>query len=158
MSNYIDKNLGRGEEIVKKAQLNSLFLLGKWICGICFFWLLFIPTIKAIVATIQFKNMELGITTKRVMGKTGVFNTKALDAPLNKIQNTSVTQTFWGKIFNFSTVRIDTAAGNFSFEAVKDADSFKRALMNEIDNYEEALVKQQAMEMANAMSAALSFY
>ena len=129
MSNYIDKNLGRGEEIVKKAQLNSLFLLGKWICGICFFWLLFIPTIKAIVATIQFKNMELGITTKRVMGKTGVFNTKALDAPLNKIQNTSVTQTFWGKIFNYGTVVCQGAnRNNITFRCVKNAESIKKAI------------------------------
>ena len=155
MSNYIGNSLGKGEKVVKRAQFNGLFLLGKWILGVLFCWLLFIPTIKAIAETVKFKNVELGFTNKRVVGKRGVFNTRTLDAPLNKIQNMTVTQTFFGQIFNYSTVRIDTAAGSFYFEAVKDADHFKRLLMNEIDKYEEELVKQQAMQMANAMSAAL---
>lgn len=156
MSNYIGNSLGKGEEVVKRAQFNGLFLLGKWILGVLFCWLLFIPTIKAIAATVQFKNMELGFTNKRVIGKRGVFNTRTLDAPLNKIQNATVSQTFFGKIFNFSDVRIDTAAGSFYVEAVKDADHFKRSLMNQIDKYEENLIKQQAMQMASAMSAALN--
>ena len=155
MSNYIDRNLVAGEETIKKAQLNSLFLLGRWILGILFFWMLLIPTVIAIISTIQFKNIEFGFTNKRIIGKTGVLGIKTFDAPLNKIQSISVTQSFFGKIFNFSTVRIDTAAGGPRFVAVKYADNFKRALMNEIDNYEEALVKRQSMEMANAMSAAL---
>lgn len=156
MGKYVENNLGKNETIIKKADLNGLFLLSKWIVGILFFWLLLIPTIKALVATVRFKNIELAITNKRLIGKVGVANTQALDAPLNKIQNVSVSQGFWGKIFNFGTVRIDTAAGKFEFGAIKNADAFKGMIMAQIDQYEEDRVKQQAAEMANAMSAALN--
>lgn len=156
MGKYVENNLGKNETIVKKADLNGLFLLSKWFMGILFCWLLFIPTIKALVATVRFKNIELAITNKRLIGKVGVANTQALDAPLNKIQNVSVSQGLWGKIFNFATIRIDTAAGKFEFGAIKNADAFKGMIMAQIDQYEEDRVKQQATEMANAMSAALN--
>ncbi len=51
MSNYIEENLNRNEKIVEKAKLNALALVPIWICGMLFFWLLLIPTIKAIAAT-----------------------------------------------------------------------------------------------------------
>lgn len=155
MGKYVENNLGKNETIVKKANLNGLFLLGTWIKGILFCWLLLIPLIKAIIATVKFTHIELAITNKRVVGKVGVANTNSLDAPLNKIQNASVSQPFFGKIFNYGVVRIDTAAGKFEFPAVKNAENFKGMLMAQIDQYEEDRVKQQAAEMANAMSAAL---
>lgn len=155
MANYVESNCGKNEVVIKKADRNSLFLLGTWIKGILLFWLLLIPVIKAIIATIQFMHIELGVTNKRIIGKVGVANTKALDAPLNKIQNASVTQPFFGKIFNYATVRIDTAAGAFEFNAIKNADNFKGILMAQIDQYEEDRVKQQAAEMASAMSSVL---
>ena len=111
MSKYVEKNLGKNETIVKKADLNGLFLVAAWIKGILFCWLLLIPTIKAIIATVRFKNIELAITTKRIIGKIGVANTQALDAPLNKVQNVAVAQPFFGKIFNYATVKIITLAG-----------------------------------------------
>ena len=156
ISKYVENNLGKNETVVKKAELNGLFLLTTWIQGILFCWLLLIPLIKAISKTVQFKCQELAITNKRVIGKVGVANTSALDAPLNKIQNISVKQTFWGKIFNHGIVTITTAAGNFVFPAVKNADAFKGAIMAQIDQYEEDRIKQQAAEMASAMGAVLN--
>ena len=156
MGKYVESNLGKNESIVKKAELNGLFLLGAWIKGILFCWLLLIPLIKAIVATVKFNNIELAITNKRVVGKVGVANTNALDAPLNKIQNVSVSQPLFGKIFNYGTVRVDTAAGKFEFAAVKNADAFKGMIMSQIDQFEEDRIKQQASEMANAMAAAIN--
>ena len=155
MGKYVESNLGKNETIVKKAELNALFLLGAWLKGILFCWLLLIPTIKAIIKTVQFNHIELAITNKRIIGKAGVANTQSLDAPLNKIQNTSVSQPFFGKIFNYGVVRIDTAAGKFEFGCVKNAEAFKGMIMAQIDQYEEDRVKQQAAEMAQAMSAAL---
>lgn len=155
MGKYVENNLGKNEAIVKKADRNGLFLLSAWLKGILGCWLLLIPTIKAIIATVQFNHVELAITNKRVIGKSGVVNTKALDAPLNKIQNVSVTQTFGGKIFNYSTVKINTAAGEYTFGAIKNADAFKGMLMAQIDQFEEDRLAQQANQMAQAMAGAI---
>lgn len=156
MGKYVDRSLGKNETVVNTAKLNKLFLVGTWIKGILLCWVLLIPTIKAIIATVRFFHIELAITNKRVIGKVGVLNTKAMDASLNKIQNASVTQPFWGKVFNYGTVQIDTAAGKFTFEAIKNADAFKNMLLAQIDQYEEDRVKQQAAEMASAMASAMS--
>ena len=153
---YLEKNLGKNEVIVKKADKNGLFLLGAWIKGILFFWLLFIPLFKAIAATIRFKNIELGITNKRIIGKVGVFNTQTLDAPLNKIQNVGEKQTFFGKIFNFSTITISTAAGEYVFDCIKSGSQFKGMVMGQIDQYEEDRIAQQASQMANAMAGVIN--
>lgn len=152
---YVEQNLGKDETIVRKADLNSLFLLSTWLKGILLCWLLLIPTIKAIIATVQFHHIELAITTKRVIGKYGVMNTKALDSPLNKIQNVSVTQQFFGKIFNYSTIQINTAAGEYQFGAIKNGDAFKGMIMAQIDQYEEDRLNQQANKMAQAMASAI---
>ncbi len=156
MGKYVENNLGKNEVIVKKADRNGLFLLATWLKGILLCWLLLIPTIKAIIATVQFNHVELAITNKRIVGKYGVVNTKALDASLNKVQNVSVTQTFFGKIFNYSTVKINTAAGEFEFGAIKNADAFKGMIMAQIDQFEEDRLAQQANQMAQAMAGALN--
>lgn len=156
MSKYVENSLGKNETIVKKADLNGLFLVGAWVKGILLIWLLFIPFIKAIIATVRFSAIELAITSRRVVGKIGVANTKAMDAPLNKIQNVSVTQPFLGKIFNYGTIKITTAAGEFTFGAIKNADAFKGMIMAQMDQFEEDRLKQQADQMAKAMAGAIN--
>ena len=155
MGKYVENNIGMNENIVQKAKLTKLFLVGTWIKGILLCWLLFIPVFKAIVATIRHFKTELGITNKRIIGKVGIINTKALDAPLNKIQNVSSEQKFWGKIFNYGTIKVNTAAGSYDFDGVSSPDEFKRSIMNQIEQYEQDRVKQQAAEMASAMAGAL---
>ena len=156
MGKYVENNLGKNEQIVKKADLNGLFLLAAWLKGILLCWLLLIPTIKAIIATVRFTHIELAITNKRVVGKVGVANTKALDAPLTKIQNVSVTQKLGGKIFNYATVEISTAAGKYEFGAIKNAEAFKGMLMAQIDQFEEDRLAQQANQMAQAMAGVIN--
>lgn len=156
MGKYVENQIGKNESIVKKADLNGLFILGAWIKGILFCWLFLIPTIKAIISTIKFNNIELAVTNKRIIGKVGVANTSAMDSPLNKIQNVSLTQPFLGKIFNYSTVEIVTAAGKYQFPAIKDGQGFKNIVMAQIDQYEEDRVKQQASEMAKSMASVLN--
>lgn len=153
---YVEKQLGKNEVLVKKADRNGLFLLAAWIKGILFFWVLLIPLFKAIAATIKFKNVELAITNKRIIGKVGVFNTQTLDAPLNKIQNAGEKQGFWGKIFNYSVITINTAAGEYIFPCIKNGAKFKGMIMGQIDQYEEDRIAQQAQQMASAMSGVLN--
>lgn len=155
MGKYVENNLGKNEVIVKKADRNALFLFGAWLKGIVFCWLLLIPTIKAIIATIRFTHVELAVTNKRVVGKVGVLNTQSLDSPLNKVQNASVKQPLFGKIFNYGTVIINTAAGEYNFGAIKNAEAFKGLLMAQIDQFEEDRLKQQADQMAQAMASAI---
>ncbi len=155
MGRYVEQNLTKNEKVVKNAELNILSLVFAWVFGILFFWLFLIPVFKAIKKTVAYCNTELTITNKRIIGKVGAASSKSLDAPLDKIQNASVSSSLGGKIFNYGTIEIDTAAGKFLFMNIKNADSFKNMITVAIDEAEEEKTKRQAEEMAAAMAAAM---
>ena len=152
---YVSDNLNKNEEIIKEAKLSIARLILSILGGVLFFWVLLIPLFKAIKAVIRYFTTELAFTNKRVIGKAGSVDSGSLDAPLNKIQNVSVSSGLWGKILHYGTIEISTAGGKIRFEGIQDAESFKRALMNQVEVYEEDRVKAQAEEMAAAMASAM---
>ncbi len=151
MGKYVEANLNVKESIMKSAQLHPLQLVGAWIWGILGFWLLLIPTINAIKVTIRYLNTELAVTNKRVIGKAGFINSAALDAPLNKVQNVTVSSGLFGKIFGYGNIKVETAGSGLVFYGIKEADVFKKFLMNQIEEYEESRIRAQAEQMAAAI-------
>ncbi len=148
MGHYVQNNIFRDENIVKKANFNKIYLIGPIL------WSCFVITIPWTVPKIsRFNSMELAFTNKRVIGKCGVGKKQSLDAPLNKIQNVFVEQSFMGKILGYGTLTVNTAAGVFNFKYVNDVQSFKNNLFAQIDQYEKDMQKQQAAEIANAMNS-----
>ena len=147
MGKYVENNLQRNEVIVKKAKITMISVI---------MHITNILVIPLIVRLIKHANIDLAVTNKRIVGKLGVFNTQALDSPLNKVQNCAVNQTFVGKIFNYATVDITTAAGRYQVVGVKSGNEFKNAVMAQIDQFEEYRIKQQAEQMARAMSGVVN--
>ncbi len=151
MASYVEKNLYENELIVEKARRDKRGLVGAWILGILFCWVLLIPLIVAIKKTVVFKNTELILTNKRIVRKSGVFRTKAFDAPLSKILNVYVETTFWGKVFNTNKIRITTALGVI-VDKIQNADDFKSTVLGQIDLFEEERLARQAAWTAQAMA------
>lgn len=156
MGKYVENNLNKNETVVKEAKLHFFSLVTTWIFALLFFWLLFIPVIKAIIFTVKFFFVELAITNKRIIGKSGVIDSSALDAPLNKIQSVATSSGLGGKIFGYGDITINTAAGKFVYSAIANPEEFKRAIMAQIDQAEEDRVQEQARAMAAAMSGAIN--
>ena len=155
MGKFVENNLTKNEKVERECKTNGLFLIPTWIKGILFCWLLLIPLIKAIIATIAFTKRELVLTNKKVAGRVGLVNTKSMDIPLNKIQNVAVTQNLGGKIFNYATIEITAAAGKFIYAGMKNAEDFKRAVIAQQDQFEEDRIKEQASQMANAVAGTI---
>ena len=158
---YLESNLGRDEQIISKAEVNFATTLSDIIIGMIAGAVvsLFIP-IMGIVITIAIiilfsnlrkKNTELGLTNKKVMGKYGLINTKIMDSPINKINSITVEQGLGGKIFGYGKIVISTSSGGYSFNFIKNADSFRSAVMEQIDLFDEERVRKQAEQLANAM-------
>lgn len=95
---------------------------------------------------------NISLTNSRLIGKTGVINTKSMDSPLNKVNNVSVEQGLGGKIFNYSTLAISTSSGSYNFKYIKDADFFKSKVMEQIENCENERLKNQAAQLMGAMT------
>ena len=153
MGRYVERNLYENELIVMKAKINRWPLLGTWLFGIFFCWLLLIPLIRAIIKTIKYAHMEFAVTNKRVFYKTGVFAKRIQEVPLNKIYEIKVGTTFWGNVFNVNRFLIRTEDSRIPHEGcikLHDIYKFKNAVLAEMHNYEETLLALQAEAMRNA--------
>lgn len=151
MSRYVENHLYENELIVEIARRDIWALVGKWILGILFCWLLLIPFIGAIVATVRYTHTEFVLTNKRLIRKSGVIRRRAFDVPLNKILNVYVESTFWGRVFNANKIRITTAVGVIT-DKVRNADKLKGAIFNQINVFEEERLARQANWTAQAMA------
>ena len=130
--NYLkNKVVATNEQVKIEPQKNPIFLILKWIWGVLGFWLLLIPTFQAISATIKFYTTEYLVTDKRAMEKYGWVSTHTDEMPLSKVENITVTYTFWGKIFNYATLQFQgTNRNNITFSYIKDAEEVKKKINN----------------------------
>ncbi len=133
---YLKENVIGSSEVVKiEPKKNPIFLILRWIWGVLGCWLLLIPTVKAIIATTQYCSTEYLVTDKRVMEKYGLIATHTDEMNLNKVENVTVTYTFFGKLFNFGTLCIYGAGrNNIVFTHIKNAENVKKQI-NELMQY-----------------------
>ena len=121
------KVVGVNETIKCYVKINPIVVVLKWIWGVLGCWLLLIPTIKAIKATIDYCTTEYLVTDKNVMEKCGLWNTSTNQMPLDKLENIIVKYTFWGKVFNYATVTFSGANNHsINFIFVKNAENIKK--------------------------------
>ena len=149
MSVYVEQNIGKDEGLVLEAKIHWATLIPH----VMLMFIYLIGLITIIPAIIRMCTNVLAFTNKKILGKTGWINTHALDAPLDKINNVSVSSGLFGKILGYGTVSITTSSGSYLFKGIAGADSFKTSLMAQIDQFAEDRIKKQATEMAQAMKA-----
>lgn len=133
---YLEKNvLTESEKVMIRVEKNPIFLILRWIWGVLGFWILFLPTIKAIEFTIKYLTTEYLITNKNAMEKRGWISTHTDEMPLNKIENIVVNYTFFGKIFNYGTISIQgTNKNNINFYYIKNPESLKKNIKSLLEN------------------------
>ena len=95
------------------------------------------------------------VTSLRVIDEYGVFSNNAKESPLDKINNMSYGQSFWGKIFGYGNVQIQTAAeiGSTTYFAVENPKKLKDTITHMQEEYKQQQIKNQATELAGAIIA-----
>jgi uncharacterized membrane protein YdbT with pleckstrin-like domain len=95
------------------------------------------------------------VTNLRVIDEFGVFSNNSKESPLDKINNVTYKQTFWGKIFGFGNVQIQTAAeiGATTYFAVERPKELRDSITRMQEEYKGLQIKNQATELANAIVA-----
>lgn len=156
---YLERNLSSDDGILKRAVVNPVAVASSVILGVAVIFIGGFSFIALIIAAILIgvkilivANTELGLTTKKVLGKTGVINTKVMDAPIGKVNSVMVEQGLIGKIFGYSKVIISTSSGAFKFDYIKNADDFRGAVMHQVDKAEFEKSRKQAEELAKAIA------
>lgn len=85
---------------------------------------------------------DLYFTNKKVVGRNGFIAQKALDSPLDKINNISVTQTPIGK-----NIEITTSSDKHTFYYIANAHEFREKLLKQIDIYKDGQMRKYAEYM-----------
>jgi len=100
------------------------------------FVIIFAVIIHEIKSFFRYFNMDVAITNKRVIGKTGIIRVETMDAPLDKINNVNVSKGLFGRMLKYGSIIISTANfGTFRYDYISNVDEYKSILMAEIDKY-----------------------
>lgn len=128
---FIENNaLQTEEKIVINIVTHPSKLFYIWILGILGIWLFLIPAIFAIIKTIEYKNKEYVITNKRVIAKYGKRKVYYEAINLDKIIDVSVYIGFFGKLFGFGDVLIQSMNNNhLSLIGIKNSDEVKNNIL-----------------------------
>ena len=124
---YLEESLAPGETIVARFALNWT-AKGRLILGI-----ILIPLVVGIFISIyewlRLRAIELGVTTHRVVRKTGIVSRETDEIRLSAIETVDLSQSMWGRLFGFGDVRI-TGRGesNMVLSRVADPVGVKRSI------------------------------
>lgn len=94
----------------------------------------------------------LAVTTKKIYGRTGLIKTNELESPLSKIQDIKVEHSFIGRFLKYGTVRVFTINGSYEFKYIKNPESFRKAVMAQIEATEYDKMDIHAERIASAIS------
>lgn len=151
-----EKKKGKNEKVIAQATISDIVIVFWLICGIIDFiifcampqlFIILVPIlIICVYQIVRARKIELYCTNKRVVGKTGVFFTQILDTPLNKVNNVAISKGIF-----CSNIEISSSSKQYVFNYIANAEELRNTLMEEIEKYEQAKIKEQAIEMAKAM-------
>jgi uncharacterized membrane protein YdbT with pleckstrin-like domain len=148
---YIDSNLLEGERVVFRTRVHwmlfvapVLFTLvvllpaawflanGPWSSYV---WVpLGLGVLLLLVAFIKRQSSDFAVTNKRVMMKTGVFNTRSIELLLSKIEAIAVEQSFGGRILGYGDIVVTGSGGTReTFPQIQSPLEFRRAVQSVTD-------------------------
>ena len=113
------------------GSLRSILL---WLCAI-----MYVGGIAVFAWTaLRYVNQEYVLTNRRVLQVGGVLNRTASDSSLEKINDAVLTQSIFGRMFDFGDLKVLTAseAGIETFHMIKGPISFKKAMLDAKHEYE----------------------
>jgi hypothetical protein len=94
--------------------------------------------------TLHYLNQEYVITNRRVMQVGGVLNKHSADSSLEKINDAVLTQSIFGRMFNFGDLDVLTAAdiGIDKFRMLRGPIDFKKAMLDAKHEFEVDMERQ----------------
>jgi uncharacterized membrane protein YdbT with pleckstrin-like domain len=91
--------------------------------------ILAIALVFVLIAWIRRRSSEFAVTNKRVIIKMGVTTTHSMELLLTKIEGITVTQSVWGKMFNFGEIVVTGSGGTHEpFDNIQAPLAFRQAV------------------------------
>jgi len=149
---YIQRSLGDGERVVTIARFHWLYTLRAWLALIVPLLVLVATLVYAdemvreglaifavalfVVGLVAFFTMmirkwttEIGITSHRLVRKTGFISLKTEEVALPNIEGVKVSQGLLGRVFGYGTLRIEGTGDDYvDIPNIDDPVGFRRAI------------------------------
>jgi len=150
---YIDKNLISGEKIVYRTGLHWSVLLGPVILAVIiasggvvcllqrdtnFLYagavLLVVAFVIVVAAMVKRSAVEMAVTNRRVIIKTGLASRRSLEIMLAKVESIGVVEPTMGRILGYGTLTIHGTGGTPEpFSRIAHPSEFRREVQQQID-------------------------
>lgn len=121
---YINDNLAADETLLAEGKISKWSLFHIYCAAVIFgvsIICLPISVMLLLYAWLKIRSTEMGITSKRVIRKSGVIMRDTSEIRLSKVESVSVKQGFLGRIFGYGDVIISGSGGNDAvMKGVKD--------------------------------------
>jgi uncharacterized membrane protein YdbT with pleckstrin-like domain len=121
--------------------------------------LVLIPLLSMLHDILVWRNRQYMVTNRRVIQFSGIFNKNVVDSSLEKVNDVKMTQSFFGRIFDYADVEIMTASemGVNVFRRIGDPVKFKTAMLNAKEKlgYQDMNMRGRSFENIPALIAEL---
>lgn len=126
---YITETLTADETLLAEGKISKWSLFHIYCAAVIFgVSIICLPISAALLlyAYLKIRSTEMGVTSKRVIRKTGVIMRDTSEIRLNKVESVSVKQGFLGRMFGYGDVIISGSGGNDAvMKGVKDPLAFR---------------------------------
>lgn len=135
---YIDKHLMEDEVVVGRANrtnwmyFNEIMFLFVILLYFLYIWLilrienifkaslavlpfLIIWFVLFVIEVIKDLSVELVVTNKRIVGRTGFIRVKTIDVPLDNVDNIQITCSVLGRMLKYGTISIESKSDAYEF-------------------------------------------
>jgi len=151
---YINTLLGENEKMLLVTRQHWFVLFGSILLELVFIIILLVALTTAAIFLSPFSaigylvlliplgsmvrdiliwyNRQYIVSNRRVMQVNGIINKNVIDSSLEKVNDVKMSQSFFGRIFNYGSVEILTASelGVNLFQRIEDPVHFKTAMLN----------------------------
>ena len=152
---YVEEMLAQNERILLRARKHWSVLFGNVVLEIVLtialivisillaplvafpivplgFVLALVPLVGMVRDVLLWYNRQYIVTNRRVIQTSGVFSKDVVDSSLEKVNDVKLSQSFWGRMFDYGDIEILTASevGANVFRSIGDPIRFKTAMLN----------------------------
>lgn len=178
---YLEEMLGENETILLRARKHWSVLFGNIVLEIVLiialivisfillplvafpvvplgFVLVLVPLAGMVRDFLVWYNRQYIVTNRRVIQTAGVFSKDVVDSSLEKVNDVKMSQSFWGRLFDYGDVEILTASevGANVFRSIGEPIKFKTAMLNAKERLGFDELGGQAVHVTNDIPALIA--
>lgn len=125
---YVEQTLSSDEIVVRKAKFHFFQHFVSWL-ALIFLGVILIGIYIFLKREIRFGTTEIAATNHRIVLKRGWMSRHTEELPVQTVEEISLFQGFWGRLFNFGWIRVTgTGEGCINLPTIAEPMKFRAAI------------------------------